>query len=332
MFVHPPFFIVCLARSGSTLLRLILTAHPKIVIPPESRFAIDLQTSFPNGVQSKSDVTKFAGALYTLDKFRNWQLSRSDLETMLNEQVPLDYSSLVTSVYELYRDVNFPEATCWGDKNPTYLMDVPQIDALFPNARYIYLVRDPRSTLLSTNKMDRTLHGQIRDYPIHNIIRRWKQARTLRSHPELAERWLTVRYEDLVLNSESTVQRICSFLQLSYHESMLKAFFKINAERNLVPQPLQKIHQNTFHPISSDSLEKWRTELDKSSIEALEIKLAKDMAAHGYSMQTNGIRLSGHMLIIRERLQMAIAIAAQALSQYLPLQGKQQNTSVNTRR
>src|SRR2546425_6282923 len=108
----------------------------------------------------------------------------------------------------------------WGDKTPGYVKHTRAVQDLLPEARFIHIIRDGRDVAVS-------------------LIEEWRASGRVMSVTRAAERWvskisvgreqarelrfyLEVRYEDLVLDSESVLRRICDFIDLPWHPDMLE--------------------------------------------------------------------------------------------------------------
>src|SRR5262249_51997802 len=104
----------------------------------------------------------------------------------------------------------------WGDKTPYYAGHMHLIQSLLPEARFIHLIRDGRDVGLSVkdlwfgpNSLVEAAHWWAA-----GIQRARQQAGDLRYY-------LEIQYEDLVARPESTLQRVCAFLDLPWHPGML---------------------------------------------------------------------------------------------------------------
>ena len=105
----------------------------------------------------------------------------------------------------------------WGDKTPAYLHHVNELLAIWPDARFIVLVRDGRDVALSIVGLPfgpNNVWAAARCWAAG--IRRGQE--TERRHPDQV---LTLRYEDLASEPRREVERICAFLGLAFDEEML---------------------------------------------------------------------------------------------------------------
>lgn len=102
----------------------------------------------------------------------------------------------------------------WGDKSPSYLTDLPLLKRLYPGARVIHIVRDPRDQALSANEA----WGKH----VLRSAERWRRdvqaART--AGARLDGDYVEVHFEDLISQPEQTIERLCHFVDVQYGEGM----------------------------------------------------------------------------------------------------------------
>ena len=134
---------------------------------------------------------------------------------------------------------------------------VDRVLARFPEARLIYLTRDPRDVAVSSR--DSVFN------PFHPYFTAQLSAREQRTGLALLERLepqtiQLVRYEDLLLDPAGQVARLCSFLDEPYEEPMLRFFETAEAKKSAV---LSQAWRNTARPIQTENRGKYRTELSR---------------------------------------------------------------------
>ncbi|GAB4554996.1 MAG: sulfotransferase [Phycisphaerales bacterium] len=222
-----PFFIVGTGRSGTTLLQRMLAAHPRITIPPETQF-----------------FSRFDPALRFTDPLRERDtdayLARVESDAWWGEmglsidayraQIEAGGRDARSMLWWMLRELSFgtPEGIRYGEKTPHHEKRVARISALFPGARFIHIVRDPRDVVVSLRREAW--------WPWRSVQRTARSVRaTLHrqrcNEAALGDRYTRVRYESLVEDPEGELRRICGFLaedfdpaMLRYHESPVTGF------------------------------------------------------------------------------------------------------------
>ncbi len=159
----------------------------------------------------------FIDAIYRNPNFRRLELDRDSVTAALEGSPPQDLAGAVRSVFSLYAE---QQAAQWyGDKTPGYVIQIPELAALFPEIRFVHVIRDGRNVALSY--MERPFGpSSIAEGALY-----WR-SRVTRGRAAGAdlgpERYTEVRYEDLVAHPEREVKRLCDFLSMEWHPDMLR--------------------------------------------------------------------------------------------------------------
>ena len=246
--LESPFFLVGAERSGSTLLRLMLDHHPRIACHFEFEFAVDLV----------GDDGELPAIEIAHNYFRNHRIFLHS-GSVIDPQ--LSYPELVRSF--LRQKASGPNVRHVG---ATVHRHFDRLRQLWPEARYIYLLRDGRDVARSVVNMG----WEGNPYAAAD---RWIAAESTwaRLRPLLREDLATeVRYESLVANPTDTLTRLCGFLGLDYDPAML-----------------QYAHGTTYEVPDPQFAEQWRRSMPVASLRRLEGRLGPRLTARGY-------QLSGH--------------------------------------
>lgn len=230
-----PVFVVGYQRSGTTLVREAVSAHPDFCIPPESSFLTWLYPEFLDWAQSdcaSSRTKAFTDALLRSKKFWLWELENSLVEDQIARERPSNYAELVGAVYRAYcRKVGKPSAQ-WGDKNNVHGLHLTTIYQCFPAARIIWVVRNPKDVWASM----KDLRGIDADIAARDIAPRipssveefavqWSTyqsavGESLMSQP-VSSNVLIVKYEEFVSHEDSALAQLFDFLGV---ESWVKGY------------------------------------------------------------------------------------------------------------
>ena len=113
-----PFFILGNPRSGTTMFRLMLNAHSKITVPPDSGFALWFAKKYRNISEFNESVySDFVTDLLKAKKFETWELNYNDLLSLINKEQPKIYVELIELVYKAYAIKQNKHPFIFGDKN-----------------------------------------------------------------------------------------------------------------------------------------------------------------------------------------------------------------------
>jgi hypothetical protein len=210
----PAPFIVGVGRSGTTMLRLMLDAHPDLAIPPETHFVPDLIEAISDGASPREAVA-------VMQSVRQWGDLQIEPDEVIERFEALDDfnpGDALRSFYEIYAERQGKPR--WGEKTPAYVRKMGRIEKALPEARFIHVIRDGRDVALSRWKRtlgegERAPAGKVAEGWQRRIRRAQKQGGRLRHYMEL-------RYEDLVTDTEPNLRRISEFLELPWDPVMLR--------------------------------------------------------------------------------------------------------------
>lgn len=209
----PAPFVVGVGRSGTTLLRLMLDAHPELAIPPETHFVPALIERGGAGATADDLVDEVLGA-------RGWGdfgLEPSQLRESVKALDRPDPAAVLRAFYGLYAEGRGKPR--WGDKTPIYVKEMRTIAGTLEEARFVHLIRDGRDVALSRRK-----RGMGAGKPMADTAERWKRRieGARRQAKRLRGGYLELRYEDLVADPEPALRRICELIELPFDPAMLR--------------------------------------------------------------------------------------------------------------
>ncbi|MCK4843125.1 MAG: sulfotransferase, partial [Methylococcales bacterium] len=274
-----PVFIIGVDRSGTTLLNMMLDAHPELLITYESGIihgllSEDLLFKPLTTTDSKQHlITK----LLSLRGVKKWQevftLDDFNFEEINNA------SDAIRQLYGCY--LKRTKKCMWGDKDPIYTALLEYTHSLFPNAKFIHIIRDGRDVASSISKQwwGPNTFPKALDYWQHSVT---TLSRMLSMLPNSQK--IEIRYEDLVENTEETLHDIVDFLELPYDDIMLGSYSS-NAEDKL-GDLVSTIHAQLKKRPSKEHLYKWKHKLTRADL-AITFELAHDtLRRYGYESKS----------------------------------------------
>ncbi len=252
-----PFFIVGFQRSGTTMLRLMLNAHPAIAIPHDSG---ELWHDYRNKAGNYGDLgdhancTRMIEDLLAEPRIRAWQTALPE-GRLFADPLPTNFAGVMKRFHTVFAGQH--DKTLWGDKNTGTLVELDKINALFPDSRIIHLIRDGRDCALSHISKEYI-------YGYENILRvaaEWRDQVTLcRKMGGMLppRRYLELRYEDLVQETEPQLRRICEFLDVGYSADMLTYHQQVDEN---VPLEKRGLWPLLDKPPLPTNVYKWKTRM-----------------------------------------------------------------------
>lgn len=199
--VAPPVFLIAPRGSGAAALRHVLAQHPAILIVPDFDFLVDAIT--PDGRFMKRDA--FLRSVEYNSRFK---------KLGLNVPASLPFTGIARALLDQVAATK-PGATVTG---ATVQHHFDRLLWLWPDARFIHLVRDGRE--VAAANVRRREAGNL----WHGIAD-WVEAEALwdrMSHKLPAERQFTLKYEMLASEPEYELRRLCEFLRVPFEPAMLR--------------------------------------------------------------------------------------------------------------
>ncbi len=278
--VESPIFIVGHPRSGTTLLRFLLSSHPRIHIPDETGF-------IPFLIQEGQIETDLSLAQVKRIVERIGQLNH--LWRGMVKDVPAFYDTLCEPRLQYLLDAFYRQqiaeygATRWGDKTPVYVRYISTLDRIFPSAQFVHVIRDGRDAALSAQEKwpDRRLYMDTY-YLLRNWVKNVESGQTASSYLG-PSRYLEVRYERMVQEPQSTLEEVCAFLDESFHPDMLN---HSTLARRIGPGP--QGHVEAMQPISTSSIGRWKTRMPPFDQKMADRLAGQTLLALGYELAEVG--------------------------------------------
>ena len=280
MNVDTPFFIIGSGRSGTTLLRLLLSNHSRIHIPPETWFIIPLIQELPlDRPLSADEVQKALRIIVNHYRWPDMEIGDGDLRGRATQLCAPRLREIIDLVYGLLLAKSGKARL--GDKTPPYIAIVPEIAELYPGARFIHLVRDGRD--VSISYIELTYECRFYDGKRFEWISSLDKALAYR-RSAYSEQILEIKYEDIVRTPEITLARICNFLGESYEPAMITRGLQVEA----IPERERIIHGKINRPMSASSVSIWRQKLSAPECFLMESCLHKHLVEFGYELRFAG--------------------------------------------
>jgi hypothetical protein len=289
-----PFIVGC-GRSGTTLLRSMFDTHPKMAIPGESGFLLRRRKRYETRAGFAANV--LLHDLSNHPRFRLWGLSHAEVAEALREPPVGGYADAVRRLYALY--ARSRGKVRYADKTPAYVLHMPLLARLFPEARFVHLIRDGRDVALSYMSIPEWGPDDLAECALY-----WRRrVRTGRKDGASLgpERYREVRYEELVDDPENVLRSLCPFLDLAYDEGMLRYHQRAAEALELELQPHR--HQGLRLP-PRKGLRDWSREMPDSDVAVFEALCGDELSELGYER-----RFSTPGVGIRARAAAGVAVS-----------------------
>ena len=297
---NAPIFVVGHPRSGTTLLRLILDAHPRIVIPPEGHL-VSLLTRAERKYGKLSEAANFeqlVDRIVAKKRMAEWKIDVEDARRrcLAGPHTP---GGLFASLMTIWTERSGKPR--WGEKTPGTYRFLPEVNRWFPDCQVLHIVRDGRDVAVSC--LTPPFADQYDKGNVYEVAVRWRDAIRRGRHAGGMlgpKRYLELRYEDLTAAPEAVVRGVCDFLGEDFTSAML-AYHEKAASK--VARGEQGWHQRVNKEVDTQRVERWRKDADEEFVLGFEGIAGKELEENGYRLSgfTPRPALRGRILLERLR-------------------------------
>lgn len=239
-----PTFLIGAERSGTTLLRLMVDSHPEITCVENLDYvinAVEADGSFPSladyAVRLETE-TVYSTSGFSLD------MDLPDLAAVANDFIA--------------------QRTAAAGKTTVAVMAHDGLEAIlriWPDAKFIHIVRDPRGVALSAKAFEWGTAVYFGISRWANLMDEWDKV----TAPLSADRLMEIRFEDLVTDHETVLAAVCGFLGHSYSNDMLSYAAETDYEL----------------PIAGKATE-WKSLITDREMQEIEARVGDRLSAKGY--------------------------------------------------
>lgn len=271
-------FIVGTGRCGTTLLASMLTCHPLIHVPPETKFFRFFRPERVLGrpIQGSEDAARW---LEICRPSRYWDDVGLD-EDRLERDVAAGAGD-DAAVFAAMSQQWIEQTGCrvLGEQTPAHWRTIEEILAAIPDARFVHMVRDPRDVALSARsiRMGSWHSGSIHRsaWAITTALDAMDAARR-RLGPE---RIHELRYEDIILDTEPTLRGLTEWIGVPWDAAILQFH---ESGRAVFSERVEAWQALTRAPLTADRVGRYRTGMAQREIRAVERALGPRLERWGY--------------------------------------------------
>jgi len=297
-------FIVGVPRSGTTMLRYLLEATPRLAIGRENHYM-----GHYYGRRGARDIFRAAGdpaddatvrriveMVYSgeyarhsrwrdVSPFWHWlveSIPRDDLERRMLAGERSE-RGLFATLLRTYADAHGKPVM--GEKTPVHLFHVDTLLEWFPGARVIHMLRDPRAIYVSDQHRRRSRGRRpynwlarvpflLETYLLFVTVTAWRRALRLhrRHQSRHAGRYMLLKFEDVLRRPDETLPAVSDFLGVDIVEAART--FRVPAAHGM------RSSDEGLDPATAD---RWRTRIHPLARRIIELALRGPMRRHGYT-------------------------------------------------
>lgn len=275
---YQPLFMFGFERSGTTLLSMIMGAHPDLAVPLSVtglwyRYHKNLDRY--HNLRLPQNLEALVDDLLQDERIRLWDetLHKADLLERIDGH---GYAAVVDAFNQAYADKK--NKRYWANLDIATLDDMDIAHQWFPNARFLHIVRDGRDVALSHETMPYGAANTL------DCVQSWERRLTINQKMgEIlgSDQYKLIRYEDLVLNTQRTLQEICEFASIEYSEQMLN-YTEMVADK--IPEDKRWLWPELDRKPQADKCYGWKRKMDLKRRIVFENEAAELLKRLGYEV------------------------------------------------
>jgi hypothetical protein len=268
--MNGPIFVGGASRSGKTLLRWMLSAHPRMVVTRRT----DMWPRFAGRFGDLAAAPHLEACVDAMMRRPQIAALGTDVEQLVRdfERGAPTYGRLFALVHEQYAHrCGKPR---WGDQTGLIECYTTELVAAYREPRIIHLLRDPRDRYAAL-----IARGAQRSCPLLRATNNWMlSARLAELHARrYPQAYLVVRYETLVTQPEATLQSICAFVGEDFDPAMTR----LDGARRYDAERAASVDGSA---VSTEYIGRYRDALAPRDVAFIEQVAQRHMARFGYEV------------------------------------------------
>jgi len=264
----------------------MVNRHTRVCVTPETDFMYML-SRYPDG--SKGFQRDWPRSLHSILGRVHPTAHWTDLDNLVYAHVagrPTNGKDTFLALGEIISDRYGKRL--WLEKTPNHILCLPYIRQLFPDAPIIHIIRDGRDVAESLTKVR---FGSLNFF--ENLVG-WRDAvSAARQFGDSDDRYLCIRYEDLVADPSATLKVVCGFLGVRFEERMLAPD---GSESALIDRTGTHMDQAAA-PIDRSRLEGWLRNLSATRQNAAAAFVGEELACYGYRLPDEAHQVTQNIVI-----------------------------------
>jgi hypothetical protein len=263
-----PIFIVGFPRSGTTLVRALVSAHHEAALLPYETHLVDrwLAVVGDDGLATTAGFDRFWAAFTQQPGFDRTGMDPGELRRQLEGAGPTTVRSVLDGLMRTYAVAQGKARR--GEKTPDHYRHIGTLVEWFPDCRILFVVRDPRAVLASWLTLDRPWAR----VPSTEVVTGWCNSAREALRWSADPRVYPLEYEDLVTSPGAVLDEVFAFLELEPTSDLHRDGSGASHHGRYDPRG----------PVRSEGLDRWRRVLLPTELTFVESRARSEMIEFGY--------------------------------------------------
>ncbi len=293
-------FILATARTGSTLLSSMLNMHPNVISPHEEPFAYTLHQKYGKIDQwTSGTIENYCDDFYFFSRGKLDQFgTKEDLRIILKKYKSyLTFDVVIRLTYLcFFPDKNKTAVNTIVDKQLEFHACLENVADIYPKSKFLILLRDPRDQVLSRFLLAKRRKEREENYLSRAYIWNHKYKTLAEKASKIGkDRFLEIKYEDLILNPEKKLRDICLFFNLPYNPVMLEydEHYRKLGDKNIdeiAKQNFLSVHSGLVQKVDDKKIGVWKKEMKQEDINLIWTVCGELAEQFGYKREEHFVK------------------------------------------
>jgi hypothetical protein len=279
-------------KCGTTLLNNLLDNHEQLIVYPTDLTV--LYAYYPyyteNNYTSDEKKDRLNKVIFENLKSTETVSNKIDLvkfKDLFFEKIKEDFSikSVIEALFLTFcKIVDYDHGDIVVGKETSIEIYAREIYEMFPNCKFIHIIRDPRdnyASLYSGLKKWYSNMGDTGNTLLHSLLERYGLGLKMIPFNQKSigsDNYMTIRFEDLVLDTENMLKEICSFINISYDKSMLNP--------TILGEPTggNSFENRFFTKVDNENVNNWKNRIDDFPAKVIEFHFKEYLINFDYNI------------------------------------------------
>lgn len=261
----------------------MINQHPAFAIPQETGFLPELSAKADDYGDFSTEWGRHAfirdlqwtQATSKTIAFDCFGVNEEQAADLLQAAAPCDYPTAAAALFQDFADRRGKQR--WGDKTPRNILSVGWLSEVYPKSRFLHIIRDARDVAASLCKAG--WHATL-----FRAARFWKdrvEAGRLAGSVLPPDRYLELKYEDLLIAPQASLQGVAEWLGVGYEPAMLQYYRDADTQ---IPSQHADLFELLDKPIDKSRAYAWKPSMKGRDVAEVERVAGPLLAELGYEV------------------------------------------------